>query len=326
MAEPTAFENLVAQVQALGERVADNVETVVVGKREAIEIVLAALLCEGHVLLEDVPGVGKTVLAKAFSRSLDLTYRRIQCTPDLLPSDITGVSIYNQAEGGFSFHPGPVFTQVLLADEINRATPRTQAALLEAMEERQVSVEDATRPLPRPFLVLATQNPVELEGTFPLPEAQLDRFMVRVELGYPTEAQERAIARRFARASLLDDLRPVATADDLRRVGALVRQVHVSDPVEEYLVRVVRATRGGAGARLGASPRATLALYHISQALATLRGRAFVIPDDVKALAHPVLAHRVLLAAGGRLRGASSADVVTGALAAVAVPVEQPVG
>jgi MoxR-like ATPase len=302
--------------------VRESVERVIVGKSEVIERLLVALLCEGHVLLEDVPGLGKTLLAKSLARSLGCSFRRIQCTPDLLPSDVTGVAVYNQKTSDFEFRPGPVFTNILLADEINRATPRTQAALLEAMEERQVTAEGETRPLARPFLVLATQNPIELEGTFPLPEAQLDRFLLRVRLGYPSQDEEKAIARRFEEHDPFIELRPVMGAEEVLRLAREVRRVHLSEPVLEYLVCVVQATRAHPDSELGASPRATLALSRTARALAALRGRAYVIPDDVKALAPAVLAHRLILSSVTQLRGGGAEAVVAACLESVPVPVE----
>jgi MoxR-like ATPase len=262
------------------------------------------------------------MLAKSLARTLDCSFRRIQFTPDLLPSDVTGVSFFNQRSQEFEFRPGPIFSQVVLADEINRATPRTQSALLECMEERQVSLEGETRYLPRPFLVLATQNPIELEGTFPLPEAQLDRFLLRLSIGYPTEVDEKDIVRRFRAGSPLDELPSVISLAELVSMQRQVRQVHVAEAVEDYVVRLVRASRLHASVELGASPRATLALYRGAQAFAGLKGRAFVIPDDVKRLAPAVLTHRMIASAQSRLRGRSAADIVADLLATVPVPVE----
>jgi MoxR-like ATPase len=309
-------------VAARLSHVRECIERVIVGKPDAIDLLLVALLSEGHVLLEDVPGVGKTMLAKSLARTLDCAFRRIQFTPDLLPSDITGVAVYNQKSGEFEFRPGPVFANIVLADEINRATPRTQAALLEAMEERQVTAEGETRPLPRPFLVLATQNPVELEGTFPLPEAQLDRFLLRVRLGYPSEQEEQAIVRRFEGSDPLPALQPVIGPEDLLRLAGAVQRVHLSDAVLEYAVRIVRATRDHADVELGASPRATLALIRTARALAALRGRAYAIPDDVKSLAPAVLVHRLIMAATAQLRGGAAEAVVAACVQGVPAPVE----
>jgi MoxR-like ATPase len=315
----------VEPIRALAERAAQNIERVIVGKREAIELLVVALLCEGHVLIEDVPGIGKTMLAKSLARTLDCSFRRIQFTPDLLPSDVTGVSFFNQRSQDFEFRAGPIFTQIVLADEINRATPRTQSALLECMEEHQVTLEGETRLLPRPFMVLATQNPIELEGTFPLPEAQLDRFLLRLSLGYPTESDEKNIVRRFRTDSPLDDLPAVVGGGELRQMQGLVREIHVAQAVEEYVVQLTRASRLHASVELGASPRATLGLYRASQALAAIRGRGYVLPDDVKRLAPPVLTHRLITTAQSRLRGRATGDVVTDILASVPVPVEDAV-
>ncbi|MBV9326162.1 MAG: MoxR family ATPase [Chloroflexi bacterium] len=312
----------VEPIRRLAERAADNIERVIVGKRGVIDLLLVALLCEGHVLVEDVPGTGKTMLAKSVARTLDCSFRRIQFTPDLLPSDVTGVSFFNQRTQEFEFRAGPIFSQVVLADEINRATPRTQSALLECMEERQVSLEGETRLLPRPFLVLATQNPIELEGTFPLPEAQLDRFFLRLSVGYPSDADEKDVVRRFRMGSPLDELPAVISVSELAAMQRLVRAVHVSEAVEDYVVRLVRATRLHAALELGASPRATLALYRASQALAGLQGRGYVLPDDVKLLAAPVLSHRLIASAQSRLRGRGAADILTEILGTVPVPVE----
>lgn len=311
-----------ASVAAAARRVRENVEQVMIGKQEAITFLLVALLCDGHALLEDVPGVGKTTLAKALARSLALSFQRIQFTPDLLPSDATGLSFFNQKTQEFQYRAGPLFANLVLADEINRATPRTQSALLEAMEERQVTADGETRLLPRPFLVLATENPIELEGTFPLPEAQLDRFLMRIRLGYPDREEERQIARRFYQANPLDNLEPVLDAADIPRLARACRSVFVSQAVEEYIVDLVRATRADEAVALGASPRATIALFRASQALAAIDGRAFVLPDDVKRLAAPVLTHRLTLAARSRLDGRSVGDVVASILRSIPAPVE----
>ena len=315
----------VGAIGSLAERVRRNVERVIVGKSEVIDLVLVALLCEGHVLVEDVPGIGKTMLAKSVARSLDCVFRRIQFTPDLLPSDVTGIFYFNQKAGEFEFRPGPIQSNVILADEINRATPRTQSALLECMEEQQVTLEGETRPLPRPFLVIATQNPIELEGTFPLPEAQLDRFLLRIQVGYPSETDEKMIVRRFRVDSPLEELSPVAQPTELLEMQRLSREVYVSEPVEDYIVQVVRASRIHASVDLGASPRATIGLYHTAQALAALSGRSFVLPDDVKRLAPAVLTHRLITSAQSRLRGKAASDVVSEVLASVPVPVEDEV-
>jgi len=313
----------VSAIQQAGRRVRENVGRVIVGKDDVVELLLVALLCEGHVLIEDVPGIGKTTLAKAMARSLGCSFRRIQFTPDLLPSDITGVSVFNQATLQFEFRPGPVFSQVVLADEINRAGPRTQSALLEAMQERQVTGDGVTRSLERPFLVLATQNPIELEGTFPLPEAQLDRFLLRLSLGYPEPDEERAILRRYRADDPLADLQSVVSADEIVRLAALARQVYVHPAVEGYIVDVMRATRDSDVLSLGASPRATLALYHAAQALAALNGRDYVLPDDVLRLVEPVVAHRLIPGARMRLHGEGVAGALREIVAQVPVPVEE---
>ena len=310
-----------AAVQSVAERLRRNVERVLVGKRATIELAIVALLCEGHLLIEDVPGIGKTTLARSMARSIGGTFRRIQCTPDLLPSDVTGVSVFDQRTSQFEFRPGPIFANVLLADEINRATPRTQSAVLEAMQEAQVSVDGVTRPLPRPFVVLATQNPVELEGTFPLPEAQLDRFLMRLSLGYPSEDDEEAlVARGFAATT--EVLGAVVSPEEVLSAVAEAARVRLQEDVRRYLVQVTRATRADADVRLGASPRATLALQRASQAWAAIQGRDFVVPDDVKYLAVPVLAHRLIASLEARLRGRDAVSIVEGILDTVPVPVE----
>ncbi len=317
-----ATDDIGAVVRPAALRVIEAVERVMVGKRDTVTLLLVALFCEGHVLLEDIPGMGKTLMAKALARCLDGSFRRIQFTPDLLPSDVTGLNVFDQSTGAFRFRAGPILANVVLADEVNRATPRSQACMLEAMEERQVTVDGETHFLPRPFLVLATQNPVEQEGTFPLPEAQLDRFLMSIGHGYPSEAEEEAIVLRFERANPLDALVPVISGSELLRLQALCREVRVEESVRRYIVRVARATRDQAGVHLGASPRATQRLFAASQALAAIRGRSYVIPDDVRDLAVPVLAHRIVPATEARLRGRSREDLVRESLASVPVPVE----
>ncbi|ACZ43174.1 ATPase associated with various cellular activities AAA_3 [Thermobaculum terrenum ATCC BAA-798] len=297
-------------VTRFAQRIVENVERVIIGKREQIEYLLVALLCQGHVLIEDVPGTGKTMLARALAVSIGLEFKRLQCTPDLLPNDVTGVSIFNQREGRFEFQPGPVFVNVLLADEINRATPRTQSALLEAMQERQVTVEGVTRQLPSPFLVLATQNPVEFEGTFPLPEAQLDRFLMRLPLGYPDEVSEVEMLRNLRKRHPIETLEPVAEADELWALYDQVTDVHVDETLEQYIVGLVAATRSHPDLALGASPRGSIALYKTSQALAALRGRDYVIPEDVRQMAALTLPHRLLVKPESQLRGRTATGIV----------------
>jgi MoxR-like ATPase len=311
-------------IQSTAEQIRANVSRVIVGKDAVIDLALVALLCEGHLLLEDVPGIGKTTMAKALARSLNCSFRRIQFTPDLLPSDVTGLSIYSLKTQEFEFRPGPVFAQILLADEINRATPRTQSALLEAMQERQITVDGNTLLLPRPFLVIATQNPIELEGTFPLPEAQVDRFFMRVKIGYPSDAEESAMLVRFEREDPLEHLNPIVDADQLSAMQRAIRATRVEMSVREYIVAIARATRTHASVELGASPRGTLFLYRAAQAYAAMRGRDFVLPDDVKYLAPFVLTHRLILSAQTRLRGKSAEEIVGQVVETVPVPVEQP--
>ena len=316
------MEEVISRIKTFGGKVKENVEKVIVGKGDVVELVIVALLCEGHVLIEDIPGVGKTVLAKSIARSLGCSFRRIQCTPDLLPSDITGTYIFNQKTADFEFRPGPIMAQIVLTDEINRTTPRTQSALLEAMQERQVTAEGDTKPLPRPFMVLATQNPIEQEGTFPLPEAQLDRFLIKIKIGYPSIQDDKLILSRFRQDDPLEDLKPVVSAAELMQMQAACRNVHVSADVEDYIIRLVHATREHPAVELGASPRAMLALYHTSQVIASLRGRAFVIPDDVKYLTAVTLSHRIIPKAESSLRGSSAERALQEIINSVPVPVE----
>ncbi|MBA2277978.1 MAG: MoxR family ATPase [Chloroflexia bacterium] len=313
-------------IRALVETTCDNVERVIVGKRHEVELVLVALLCRGHVLIEDVPGVGKTVLTKTIARSIGSSFKRIQFTPDLLPSDVTGVNVYNQQRGTFEFRPGPIVAQMVLADEINRATPKTQSALLEAMEEAQVTVDGVTHELPHPFIVLATENPIDYEGTFPLPEAQLDRFLIRISIGYPGRAGELEMLDRQHLGHPLDGLGQVIAVEDLVAAQEAVKSVHVSMPVREYIVSLVEATRRHDDIFLGASPRGSLALFNASRAWAAIGGREFVVPDDVKALAEPTLAHRIIVNPAARMRGIDSRVLVRDLLRGVPVPGAQPVG
>ena len=303
-------------------RLRENIQQVIVGKDETIDLALIALLCGGHLLLEDVPGTGKTTLAKTIARSLGCTFQRIQFTPDLLPSDVTGIYFFDQKQQEFIFRPGPIFSQILLADEINRATPRKQAELLEAMQENQVTVDIATHSLPRPFLVMATQNPIELEGTFPLPEAQLDRFLMKIAIGYPDVAQENDILLRFERRDPLETLEPVVAPAEILEMHKAVRHIRVEESVRNYIVNVCRLTREHEDIELGASPRATMALYRTCQALAAIRGRDYVIPDDVKTMAPHVLTHRLVVSPQTRLRGRKPEEIVRQLVEAVAVPVE----
>lgn len=304
----------------VAQRVIANVEKVIIGKHREVELTLLALLCRGHILIEDVPGVGKTALAKAISRSLGCTFKRIQFTPDLLPSDITGISIYNQKMGEFEFKPGPILSQIVLADEINRATPKTQSALLESMEERQVTVDGITYPLAEPFIVLATQNPIEYEGTFPLPEAQLDRFMIQISLGYPAARDEIEILSRQQMTHPLDSLGQVVSSQEIVAAQAAVREVYVDELVKQYIVGIVEATRKHEDVYLGASPRGSLALYRGSQARALLDERNYVIPDDVKAVASITLAHRLIMSPSARMKNVTGDSVIDEILRRVLVP------
>lgn len=300
--------------------IVENVEKVIVGKSKSIELAVVALMCRGHALIEDVPGVGKTMLARSIARSAGCEFKRIQFTPDLLPTDVTGVSIYNQKTGDFEFRPGPIIAQIVLADEINRATPKTQSAMLEAMEERQVTVEGITHKVPSPFMVMATQNPVEYEGTFPLPEAQLDRFLLLVTLGYPTHEEELAIIEGQQISHPIDSLEPVTNAKEIIELQESVRQIFVDDLIKQYIVTVVDATRGHTDIALGASPRGSLALFRGSQALALMRDRDFVLPDDVKELTAPMLSHRIIVSAAARMRGIKSSEIINNIVNEIPVP------
>jgi MoxR-like ATPase len=311
-----------ALIHQVASRIRENVQNVIVGKDSEIDLALVAVLCEGHILLEDVPGIGKTTLARALAVSLGCTFRRIQFTPDLLPSDVTGLNWFNQKSQEFEFRPGPIMSQVLLADEINRATPRTQSSLLEAMQERQVTIDGVSRLVPRPFLVLATQNPIELEGTFPLPEAQIDRFLLRLAIGYPNEEEERAILERFRASDPLFDLQAVTQPEELLELQRHRREIRVEDSLRDYIVRVARATRQNPEVDLGASPRASLALYQGAQAWAGIQGRDYVIPDDIKFLAPYVLTHRLIISPQAELRGRTPQELVADIVGAVPVPVE----
>ena len=312
---------MVARVAEAVSRVRENIGRVLVGKDEVVELTLAAVLSGGHILVEDVPGIGKTTLARSLAGSLDCEFRRIQFTPDLMPSDITGIHYYNQRSGEFEFRPGPVIAQVVLADEINRATPRTQSALLEAMGERQLTIDEVTVALPAPFLVIATQNPVELEGTFPLPEAQLDRFLIKLQVGYPDEEQEGEMLLRFENADPLGDLTPVASGPEILEYQALTQRVYVDPVLRNYTVRITQATREHPEVELGASPRATMGLYRCSQALAVIRGREYVTPDEIKELAPYALGHRIILKSQARLRERTADVIIQEVLEQVTVPV-----
>src|SRR5689334_14706432 len=311
-----SIQDLASAVQ----RVINNVEKVIVGKAEPVAFSLIAVICRGHVLIEDVPGVGKTVLTKAIARSIGCTFKRIQFTPDLLPSDVTGVSIYNQKTGNFEYRPGPIMAQIVLADEINRATPKTQSALLEAMEEAQMTVDGTTYRLPDPFMVMATQNPIEYEGTFPLPEAQLDRFMMNIKLGYPKPADEVNILDTHQHHHPLEDLAQIMTAEELVLIQRQIRSIHVDPSIREYIVAIANATRSHQNIYLGASPRGSLALFRASQALAAMRGRSYVIPDDVKLLVKPTLAHRIIVTPAARVRSITSTAILEEILQTIPVP------
>jgi len=316
----------VTKIQETGDRVIANVERVIVGKHHEVRLALVALLCRGHLLIEDVPGTGKTVLAKAIARSLGCSFRRIQFTPDLLPSDVTGLSIYNQKTQEFEFRPGPIMSQVVLADEINRATPKTQSALLECMEERQATIDGTSYAMPDPFLVIATQNPIEYEGTFALPEAQLDRFMLRLRLGYPQPIEEIVILDEQKRIHPLEALDVVCSVEELRELQTAVREIYVDSTVSDYIVRLVNGTRVHPDVYLGASPRGSIALYRAGQALAGLLGRDYVIPDDIKALAEPALAHRIIIKTGSSIHDVHAGQVVRELLDSTSIENVHPTG
>ena len=312
--------------RGVAQGIADNVKRVIIGKDAAIEQGVIAIICQGHILIEDVPGVGKTMLARSLARTVGSSFRRIQFTPDLLPSDITGVSIYNRQSSTFEFREGPVFSQVVLADEINRATPKTQSALLESMEERQVTVEGVTRPVPRPFTVMATQNPVEYEGTFPLPEAQLDRFLLMIHLGYPSNEEELAIVDSQAMSHPIDKLDAVSTPEEVVQLQESVKTVYVDELIKQYIIAISDATRKHEDISLGASPRGSLALFRGAQARALIRGRDYVLPDDIKPLAVPMLSHRIIVSAAARMRGVSGKDAISAIVEQVPVPGAQVAG
>lgn len=323
MPEPTrrTYESQTAGiVQNIAERIAQNVGQVILGKRNEVRLTVLGLIAKGHILIEDIPGVGKTMMAKALSRSIGCTFSRIQFTPDMLPSDVTGVSIFNQQKREFEFRPGPIMAQIVLADEINRATPKTQAALLEAMEERQVTVDGVTYALADPFLILATQNPIEYEGTFPLPEAQLDRFLLRIQLGYPSPAEELVVLSAQQYEHPLNNMRQVVTVQELMTAQQAVREVYVAEEIKRYIIDLVTATRQHPDVYLGASPRGSLALFRTSQTRAAMAGRDYVIPDDVKALAEVTLAHRIIVGPAARIKDISPRTIVQDVLAATPVP------
>jgi MoxR-like ATPase len=316
----TGNQAVLGEARVVAERLVENLQRVILGKSDVQRLSVMALMCRGHMLIEDVPGVGKTMLARSIAKSIGGDFRRIQFTPDLLPSDITGVSVFNQKTGDFDYRPGPIMAQVVLADEINRASPKTQAALLESMEEQQITVDGVTHPVPSPFIVMATQNPIEYEGTFPLPETELDRFLVRITLGYPDMRNEIALLEAQRRAHPIEALEQVISEANLELLQDVVKEVHVEEAIREYIVTVVTATRSHSSLYLGASPRGSLALFRLSQARALMEGREFVLPDDVKALAFPALGHRIILNSSARIEGVSAAECIAEVLERTLVP------
>lgn len=310
----------IPDIQSYSKKIIENLEKVIVGKQSALELVVIGLLCQGHILIDDVPGVGKTILSRSLAKSLGCSFRRIQFTPDMLPSDVTGVSIFNQISREFEFRPGPVMANIVLADEINRATPKTQSALLESMEERQVTVDGITHPLPDPFMILATQNPIEYEGTFPLPEAQLDRFLLRLRLGYPTLTDEIHVLELQQLRHPIQDLEAVTTVEEMREMQEAIKRVFVAAPIKRYIVELTRATRESSDVYLGASPRGSLGLFRAGQALAAIRGRDYILPDDIKYLAPFILSHRMVIHAAARMKNLSADQVVNEILNTMVVP------
>ncbi len=318
--KPRKTDEKIDKAKQLADKIVQNVEKVMVGKSSVVQLAVIALISQGHLLIEDAPGLGKTMLARSLAKSIDCSFKRIQFTPDMLPGDIIGVTIYNQKSRDFEFHPGPIDAQVVLADEINRATPKVQSALLEAMEERQLTVDGVTHKMPAPFHVLATQNPIEYEGTFPLPEAQLDRFLLRINIGYPTASEEVSIIERQQIIHPIEEIGPVVEAADILMLQETVKKIHVSDPVKHYIVALVEATRHHPSIYLGSSPRGSLALFRTSQARALLQGRDYVLPDDIKALAEPALAHRSLVSSAGQSQGKDSRSFIAEVIKATPVP------